>query len=966
MSQAEFPQASPSAAMDFERSLAPFFRSQPLLSLHAHFAFEMIEPIGEGGMGEVFMIRDQRLGRFAALKLMNYKASQDPAQRERFLREAKVTAQLDHPAIPPVFEAGQTTKGELYLLMRLIRGQTLKKVLAECLLEETLQGRRTELLEALSRVGEALAYAHQKGILHRDLKPDNIMVGDFGEVLVMDWGLAKDLNGGPESAEPISDSFLSNDELLELGEVGLTVAGSIVGTPGYMSPEQFEGGDIDGRSDVFALGLLLSEVLTGQPALSGESNVDLLAKTASGAAKLPRDLDSTVPRELNWIAEQALNVYADRRTESVPLFVSQLKAFLAGEPVPGYRYSLRERTMAVVRSRPGWVITFVALMLILGLMVSFWLSLEREWERSERLSLMNQLAISQETKRREIAEKRVGQAQWQADQEAKKAKRAEFVLESFNNARVLVRRGSPQVLILEQIEKALVAAGRSESALIEAAEICKLGGLLDDSKRLFVEVTERYPPSYPALFALHNLELDQRSRNSKSGLRKFAATRYFHKIVSEAEKRGDENEFVLAMQADALFDQGRTRESIKLYDKIESYSTTFALGYNNRGKAYEALGELEKALEDYTRAISINPNYPLVHCARGSLYLSMKRPTEALVDFNKAIELKPDFAFAYYKRGTVLYTRGLTVEALSSLEKAIELDPSQPNFHFNLGWVYIDLKRYNEALSSFEIAEGNERERERVFHARGVVFHRLGKFKKALACFNQSLLLNSKYALAFEDRALLFADLREFQRALVDHEQAIKLNPKSASAYRNRGMTYYSLRRNGAALQDFNKAIELNPNDVKSYLGRAQNFSQMKDYEKAFKDYSRVLELDPKNYKAYNSRGIDLCLLNRRDEAILNFNKAIELSPNVAVVYRNRGLVHRYKGRYKLALKDFDRCLQLSSDKGRILYLKGTVFLLMQDNLRARKAFEMVLRDYPKHPVAKAAQQALDQLAGKK
>ncbi|MDF1666694.1 MAG: serine/threonine-protein kinase, partial [Planctomycetota bacterium] len=232
-----------------ESEFQQLFQRAPLLSFHARFAFETLGKIGEGGMGSVYQVKDHRINRIAALKLLSDKNATEHA-RLRFLREAVITAGLDHPAIPPVYETGLTPAGDLYMLMRMIRGKTLNEVIKEC--HDLGKLERRELIEIMIKVAEAVAYAHSQGIVHRDLKPDNIMVGEFGEVLVIDWGIAKDLKEGEaEQTDKILECVLSKSEL---EQVGVTVSGTMVGTPGYMAPEQIDGVDMDERSDVFALG----------------------------------------------------------------------------------------------------------------------------------------------------------------------------------------------------------------------------------------------------------------------------------------------------------------------------------------------------------------------------------------------------------------------------------------------------------------------------------------------------------------------------------------------------------------------------------------------------------------------------------------------------------------------------------------------------------------------------------------
>ncbi|MDF1663135.1 MAG: serine/threonine-protein kinase, partial [Planctomycetota bacterium] len=193
----------------------------------AHFDKVIVqgEKLGQGGMGVVYRVVDKRLDRPAALKLL-HKDSQNKLSSTRFLREASITARLDHPCIPPVYEVGKTPSGELYLLMRIIEGETLTKLIDEYHENQRPAKALNEILDILIKVCEAMDYAHGHSILHRDLKPDNIMVGPFGEALVLDWGLARDMKSQEEEL-PLNQGVTTPPESQS---TKLTQAGALIGT----------------------------------------------------------------------------------------------------------------------------------------------------------------------------------------------------------------------------------------------------------------------------------------------------------------------------------------------------------------------------------------------------------------------------------------------------------------------------------------------------------------------------------------------------------------------------------------------------------------------------------------------------------------------------------------------------------------------------------------------------------------
>lgn len=238
--------------------------------------YELLGTIGTGGMGEVRRVRDRKLHRVLAMKVIREEYKNHPRALARFLEEAQISAQLDHPGIVPVHDLGRLRDGRVYFTMQEVQGETLGGVLrAVHRAATTDRWERTEsgwtfrrLIESFHRVCEAVAYAHARGVLHRDLKPANIMLGTFGEVLVMDWGLAKVVG----SEEPAPGPGPVQVDLT----AGTTRSGTVAGTPAYMPPEQARGDldQLDTRADVYALGAILYEILDGAPPYRGRDALD--------------------------------------------------------------------------------------------------------------------------------------------------------------------------------------------------------------------------------------------------------------------------------------------------------------------------------------------------------------------------------------------------------------------------------------------------------------------------------------------------------------------------------------------------------------------------------------------------------------------------------------------------------------------------------------------------------------------
>jgi WD40 repeat protein/serine/threonine protein kinase len=321
----------------------------------------MLGEVGHGGIGRVLSANDPRLGRVVAIKELLHGSAGVEA---RFFREALITARLQHPSIVPIYETGRWPSGEPFYVMKLVSGRTLLNAIETSPLFE----KRLALLPHVIAVSEAIAYAHTQRIIHRDLKPANVIVGEFGETILIDWGVAKDL------AQDMSDDSLLVPFTLSTSEANLTIAGTLIGTPSYMPPEQARGLVVDERADVYAIGAILYHVLGGAPPYSGGTINEVVERVMTAAPMPLEQRVHGVPLDLLAIVNKAMARDVDQRYRTATELAEDLRRFQTGQIVAVHRYSVRERFIRFTKRHRALLGVSLAALLVLVTIASLSLS----------------------------------------------------------------------------------------------------------------------------------------------------------------------------------------------------------------------------------------------------------------------------------------------------------------------------------------------------------------------------------------------------------------------------------------------------------------------------------------------------------------------------------------------------------------------------------------------------------------
>ena len=364
--------------------------------------YENVVFVDEGGLGVVLVGEEVQLHRRVAIKQLKPGSLSNPGARERFFAEAEITAHLDHPGVVPIFRSGRDDLGQPYYAMRFIEGEKLGQAIqrlyddraASSVASQHIDKFR-QLLRCFVSVCQTIGHAHSRGVLHRDLKPDNVMLGAFGAVLVVDWGLAKRFD------RPDSEIETAESPVIDESAVGATRQGWAKGSPAFMSPEQAEGdwANVSPASDIYGLGATLYVLLTGQLPYTGDTSTEIVSKVKAGPCTPPEQVNRSVPKALAAICNKAMSRQAGARYPSALDLAEDIQRWLDDKPVNVFRDSVAVRSWRWMRQHRPLVAALAATVLVgvVGLSMGLY------FVNAEKFK--TELALKESEKQRQAAEK---------------------------------------------------------------------------------------------------------------------------------------------------------------------------------------------------------------------------------------------------------------------------------------------------------------------------------------------------------------------------------------------------------------------------------------------------------------------------------------------------------------------------------------------------------------------------------
>jgi len=960
MSVATSPEISPPV---FEAALA----SPPLLSGR----YELLEEIARGGMGAVIRCRDHHLHRDVVIKVMHDRLQDRPDSARRFLEEARITGQLQHPGIVPIHEQGTLPDGRPFFAMKLVRGETLAHLLKA---RPDPTHDRQRFLVIFAQICQAVAFAHSRGVIHRDLKPLNVMVGAFGEVQVMDWGLAKVVSA--PSVEAAGEVEVAHPE-----GAGGTQAGAVMGTLAYMPPEQARGevDRVDRRSDVFGLGAILCEILTGERVYTGNTPVALRAQAGGGRLEeaYARLEVCGADADLIGLATRCLAAEQDERPQDADAVARAVATYLAAVDERA-RQAEQERAAAEARVEEAKATAAAerrARRLTLGLAVSALLILAAGgtvawvvWQQyAAALARQHEAGEKARTAMETIREK-VRQG-WEANDVvhlAEARQDADRAVDIAAGASDDIR--AEAVELRREVETKLGQAKKNvalTAAVLDVTEPREVRGYQrQEDGHLEILVQPSVNEQFVAAFRRWGVDLDGDA--PREVLAKF-------QDVPDSVRL----EMVAGLDAWALErrSQGRPEEEWRRPHELADRLDRDAARREVRQLRASGALQHERLYRELTWALSgwgrlVDP--PEGPCLRRLRELAdrldpIKEPVLSVVTLARALDLAgaptpaervlrstlaarprevgltdalakhlewqgparlPE-AIEWYRAGRSLRPElgiGLSLglrkarrlaEAEEVLRDLVRQRPGHPELRFYLADTLYDQQKLGEAIRAYQ--DGLDLKPDhKAFNNLGSAFYDQGKLDQAEAAFRGAILLLSDFPEAYHNLGLALRDQNRLTLAVAAFEKAILLKQNFPEAYNSLGLTLWGQEKPIDAEAAFRKAIALKSDYPEAYyaLGLVLHQQQPGQAEAAFR---KAVALRFEFPEAHNHLGVVLEAQKRRDEAVTAYRQAIALKSDYAEAYNNLGLALRAQKKLNEALVALRKARQLLPDHPTIL-----------------------------------------------
>ena len=791
-------------------SSAMFFAPGTLLGAR----YQVLKILGQGGMGAVYQARDQELDRIIALKVIRPELAANPNILARFKQELILSRNVTHKNVVRIFDLGEAG-GTKFITMEYVEGEDLR-----ILLRSKGKLSAQEAVNVIEQICRALDAAHSEGVIHRDLKPQNVMQDPQGRVVVMDFGLARSLESE-----------------------GMTQSGALVGTLEYMSPEQALGASLDPRSDLFAAGLIFFELLTGKAPYKADTAIASLMKRTHERAVPASDVDPSVPVSLSAIVSRCLERDPKDRYQSAADLLKELEAWSSDPdravsshvgiapsalttPVPASQVS-GPRSVQISLNLPsqrGWMWAAVAL----GVVVLFFaIPVTRHLvfrPAAESVGTEGVEGIPDLSKGKYIAvlplkvlgdEKPLG---YVADGLVDALSAKMFQLQSVHVASsAAVEKVTSGVMSKDQptakIARALGVNLILQGTVVGSPDKLRITLNLEDvagNRRLWTQEFSGVPQDL--------LTLEDQIYN---GLVQALELRPSSEEMAKSGVHPTENAnaYDLYLKGrDALRGTQGSRDiesAVRFFESALHDDSGFALAYTGLADAdlrlYKSSKDpidAEKAVAAAQKAASLNPNLPEVHLSLGSVYNATGKSTEAVGELKKALALAPNSDEAYRRLGDAYRAGGHKPEALTAYQSAVHANPYYWSNHNTLGGAYFQFGDSEKALQEYQKVSELAPDNPIGYQNTGAVYFRMGKWNDSITAYQKSLSIQPD-ATTYSDIGTAYFFLKRYDDSIKMFEKAVELSPQDEQVMGNLADAYRAAGRKDQAGSTYDKAIQL-------------------------------------------------------------------------------------------------------------------------------------------------------------
>jgi tetratricopeptide (TPR) repeat protein/tRNA A-37 threonylcarbamoyl transferase component Bud32 len=958
----------------------PVFQPQAADPVSPGIRYRIVGEIGRGGMGAVLKGHDPDLGRDVALKVLREDHRDKADMVRRFVEEAQIGGQLQHPGVVPIYELGTFTDHRPFFSMKLVKGHTLAELLDE---RDSPADDLPRFLSIYQAICQTVAYAHSRGVIHRDLKPSNVMVGSFGEVQVMDWGLAKVLSRGGALDDAQTETAGDRETVIATARSGSSStersqAGMVMGTPSYMAPEQARGelDHVDERADVFALGSILCEILTGEPAFLGISAGDVHRKAVEGdlADAAARLEGCGADAELIALARDCLAREAADRPRKAGAVAERMTAYLTGvqerlraaemakaaesaraEEASRTAAEANERARAERRAR-RFQVGLAASLLVLttagGLTFTYLLQLSQARAARRDHVLAETTALVIKARRdagdpvpwREAmaalgkveglgSEPRIENLRTEIEAGVGEAERVAKLLQEL----VEIRANEEEVGI-DVTDAAYTAAFRAAELDLETlepaelarrlrrlpeADVVELAAFLDDWSGM------RRWAGRPISTWRRPMEA-ARLADSDSYRDGFRALFLVERRKLEVEKLKDmatapEAAGLPAASAvllgRALLRLGQAEAAVALLrlaagrlpdDLWINYTLAGALVVPPRSAR-------EEAVRYYTAARALRPEtaHDLAH-----LLADIGRGAEAEAVFRDLTDRRPSDSRHLVCLGLQLKHNGRVPEAAEVLDRAIAaateavtINPADTAAHNHLGLALMEQGKLDDAVAEFRRATRLQPNDAGAHSNLGNALRQQGKLDDAVAEFRTAIRLKPDFAGAHNNLGGTMKVQGKLDDAVAEYRESIRLKPDYAEAHHNLGHVLSDQGKLDDAVAEFRAAIQPRPNDPEVHNDLGYSLRQQGKLDDAVAECRSAIRLKADYAPPHQNLGLALALQGKLDEAIAAYQEAIRLKPDFVEAHNDLGSLRCDKKHdYVGAMVEFREAIRLKPD----------------------------------------------------